>query len=221
MTVEKVEGDKKEVEQITKVQFDELLNAVNTLKEENKVLKAHADETIAEKRAMKARLDEDQATRDKELEAKVNRTKEENEQLIKQYKEENNKLKTDIEASKQKEYQNKVREEASKLADKLTKDSIRKELLTEKFEKQIKLDDDGKVVVLDENKQPTISPVDVLVKSISDRYKCLIDGLDSTGGGAHSSGGTQPQKLSEMSEGDRVNLFRTDNAEYRRLEALE
>ncbi len=56
------------------------------LEDENKVLKAHADETIKEKRDMKAKHDAEKADLDKQLEDKVNRTKDENETLIKQYK---------------------------------------------------------------------------------------------------------------------------------------
>ncbi len=219
MTVEKTEDNKGNEEVLA--QLKQLTDKVASLEAENTTLKNFAATVGEERRQAKEKFDAEKARLEQEkLDAKTH-TKEESANLIKQYKEENDKLKADIEAGKQKEYQNRVREEASKLADTLTKDSIRKELLTEKFEKQIKLDENGKVVVLDDNKQPTISPVDVLVKSISDRYKCLIDGLDSSGGGAHSSGGAQVKKLSQMSEGEKVELFRNDNAKYRELEKLE
>lgn len=189
------------------------------LEEENKVLKAHADETIKEKKAMKARLDEDQATRDRELEEKVNRTKEETDTLIKQYKERNTALEDKIKGLEEKEYKNNVRAEALKLAGTLTKDDASKELLADKIERQIKLDEASKLQVLDDKGNPTISSVEQLVKTIADRYPRLVDGIDSTGGGSHSSAGAQSKSYTELSESEKVELKRTDPVKWQELRA--
>lgn len=223
MTVDKIEDKQgKQGEQITKAQFDELLNAVNALKEENKVLKAHADETIQEKRAMKQKHDEEKANLDKQLEDKVNRTKDENEQLIKQYKEQNAQLLQNVEDMKQKELNSKLDNKALELAQKLAaKHPEKAALLAKEFKKRIKLDEDGSIKVLDDQGKLTISPVDQLVTEYSTKYAFLCDGVDSTGGGSHSSGvGAQSKKLSEMSESEQVELYKTDLSKYRELEKL-
>jgi hypothetical protein len=218
MTVEKVEENK---EQVSKAEFEELLNVVKGLQEENKVLKAHADETIQEKRALKAKHDEEKATFSKELEDKVNRSKDENDQLMKQYKEQNAKLQQDIEVMKQKEYTGTLNSKAKELAIALAKtDAVKTDDLAEKFARRLKLDADGSLKVLDVNGDVTISPVDQLVSEISTKYAYLCDGVQSTGGGSHSSAsGAQAKKFNELSEEERVTLYRTDANEYRKLKS--
>jgi DNA repair exonuclease SbcCD ATPase subunit len=221
MTVEKVEQSSDE--QVTKAQFEELMSVVKVLKEENKVLKAHADETIQEKRALKAKHEEEKANLDKQLEEKVNRSKDENEQLLKQYKEQNDNLKKDIDSFKQREYENKVNNKAQELASKLNPlNDVAAKTLAKELKNRIKLDDDGTLKVLDEAGNVTISPVDQLVSEFGTSYAFMCKGVESTGGGSHSSVSTQPQKkFSELNEVERRDLYTKDVSKYRELRLQE
>ncbi len=142
---------------------------------------------------------------------------------MKQYKEQNATLVQSIEAMKQKEYVSTLNGKAKELAIALAKtDAIKTEDLTEKFAKRLKLDADGSLKVLDVNGNVTISPVDQLVNEISTKYAYLCDGVQSTGGGSHSSAsGAQNKKFSELSETERVELYRTDANEYRKLKTQQ
>jgi len=222
MTVEKSETGTKDNSAEVLAQLKALNDKVTSLEAENTRLVAFNDKVIQEKKEKeeKHRLEKEKLEQEK-IDAKTH-TKDEAAQLIQQYKDKLVEAENKIKAAEQKEYQSKVSTEARKLAEKLAaKDPIRAELLAEKMEKRIKLDDDGKLIVLDEKGNPTISSVDLLVNEVSQKYKCLVDGLDSSGGGSHSSGGAQVKKLSDMSESEKVSLYRTDIQQYRELEKLE
>lgn len=215
MTVEKVEDTK---ENDIQNQINELKEVVKGLQEENKTLKSHADEVIQEKRALKAKHEEKEKEFERQLAEKTNRTKDESEQLIKQYKEQNDKLTQEVNDYKQREYSNKVDMKARELADKLNPLNPNSAgVLTKLLKERIKLDDDGSVKVLDEKGNVTISPVDQLVSEFGTTYAFMLKGVESTGGGSHSSAGAQVKKMSEMSESEKIELYRTDPNKYREL----
>lgn len=205
------------------VQVKQLQEKVVNLENENKTLKQHADDVIKEKRDLKAKADQALLDKERELEQKTSRTKEENELLIKQYKEQNDKLQNDIKAFQEKEYNNKIDAKALELAQKLAaKNPEKAKLLAKEFKARIKLEEDGSVKVLDELGNLTISPVDSLVTEYSTKYAFLCDGIDSTGGGVHSSNSAPVVKrYSEMSESEKRTLLHTDRNKFYELKKAE
>lgn len=203
--------------------IEALQNDVAKLKEENVVLKGFADKTIQEKRDLKAKHDQENAEREKQLEEKVNRTKEENEQLYKQYKDQNAALLEQINNYKQNEYNNKVEAKARELAAKLEPlNEVAAKTLTKEFKNRIKLDEDGTIKVLDDMGNVTISQVDQLVTEFGTNYAFMLKGVNSTGGGSHSSTTAAPQKkFSEMNESERRDLYVKDVTKYRELKSQD
>lgn len=225
MTVENKEGaqDNTTVEQVSKEQFDQLVAAVNDLKAENARLKEFADKTIQEKRDLKAKTEQDRLDLEKQLEEKQNRTKEENETLYKQYKDQNAKLLQEIDNLKQREHEGKVAAKAAELAAKLNPlNDVAAKTLAKEIKNRIKLDGDGTIKVLDDAGNVTISPVDQLVNEFGTNYAFMCKGVNSTGGGSHSSATTQPQKkFSELNEVERSELYTKDIDKYRELRSQE
>lgn len=225
MTVEKKEDTQEgaAVEQVSKEQFDQLVAAVNELKAENGRLKEFNDKVIQEKRDAKAKADQELAEKDRQLEEKANKTKEESETLYKQYKDQNALLKQEIDNLKQEKYNDKVANKALELATKLNPlNDVAAKTLAKELKARIKLDDDGTIKVLDEAGNVTISPVDQLVNEFGTAYAFMCKGVNSTGGGSHSSATQQPQKkFSELSEVERTKLYQEDVNKYRELRSQE
>lgn len=78
--------------------------------------------------------------------------------------------------------------EAMKLASELTRDNKRANLLAEKIANRIDIDN-GSVVVLDHNGNPTVSSVKDLQSAMKSEYDFLVDGSQASGGGAQGGGG--------------------------------
>lgn len=118
--------------------------------------------------------------------------------------------------------QEKTDSAAMKLAAELA-DGTNAELLSEFIKGRIRYDD-GKVQVLDAAGNPTVSTVEDLKKEFqaSGRYDALLRGSKAGGGGAApSNGGGAAKKLSEMTDGERITLYREDPDKFRQLKESE
>lgn len=86
---------------------------------------------------------------------------------------------------------------------------------------------DGNAVtrVLDQNGKPSALTVDELKKEFiaNEKFSSIIVGSNATGSGATGSGNGSgaSKKLSEMSEAERVNLFKESPEDYRKLRDSE
>lgn len=209
----------KEVDVMSKLA--ELEERASKLESENKELKEFASLTIKEKKE-KAAKDKEKIERlaREAMEAKAN-TKEEAENIAKQWREKAESLEKQIAEDRQREYQRNLQDKALQLAQtKASKDPNRAKVLADILIKNMKLDEDGNIVVTDDKGNVTISPVDELVNRVSENYKFLVDGLDSSGGGMHSSANSRPQQksFSEMNGDEKAALYKQDPARYSELE---
>jgi hypothetical protein len=193
---------------------------LNKVKEENVKLKEFADLTIKEKKD-KAAKDKAEIERlaQEALNAKAN-TQEEAENIAKQWREKAEAAERAIKDRDQRDRQRQLQDEALRIAQtKAAKDPNRAKVLADILVRNLKLDDDGKIVVTDDKGNATISPVDELVNKVANDYKFLVDGLDSSGGGIHSSASKPQKKFSEMTTAEKVELYNKDPEEYDKWEA--
>lgn len=124
------------------------------------------------------------------------------------------------------EINNRIKEEkktteATKLAAELTRDTRRAQLLGEKIANRIDIDENGKIVVLDESGNPTVSSTQELSGLMRKEYDFLVDGNQSSGGGSQGGpgGAGQAKKFTDLSPAEMVQLRREDPAEYERQKA--
>lgn len=80
-------------------------------------------------------------------------------------------------------------------------------------------DENGAIIVLDENGKATSSTLDDYKKALPDTYPSLVAEVQPSGGmGNGSTGGTGGNKKPEdYSEAERVTLFKTDPAQFKKL----
>jgi len=196
-------------------------------------LKQQNADLLKETEAMRAKMQEllDEAKKAKDVKrqaemeaqkAAAEKAKNEGdfEQLLKSSEAERETLKSELEQLKRSIKAEKINGEAAKLASKLTKDTVRAELLAEKFAQRLTLTDDG-IKVLDEAGQLTVSPIDDLVTQISSRYQILVDGSQASGGGATGANGSagMSKKWSDYSTGELSDIRKQSPEEYERLRA--
>lgn len=172
--------------------FNETLNKTleERVAEEVAGLKAKNDELLAEKKAAQKAKEEAnaKAISEKERYAQENGQYQE---LYESQKAEANVLRQKIEEINNQVARQKVQSEASKLASSLTKDVSKAKLLEEKFSQRLTLMD-NELRVTDESGQLTVSSTDDLINSVKNDFPFLVDGIQSTGGGAtRSQGGAE------------------------------
>ncbi len=170
--------------------------------EDTSGLKNKANELLNEKKALEAQLAESQAEIKK---LKVNPPKGDDTKLQSQLDDAMSKL---TESQNQyAELQNTMKSEkrnseAMKIASELTRDNKRANLLAEKIANRIDIDN-GNVVVLDANGNPTVSTTAELSSQIKSEYDFLVDGSQASGGGAKGgSGGAAGAKQATRTQFD-------------------
>lgn len=175
-------------------------------------LKAKNDELLAEKKAAQRAKEEldAKARAEQERYAKENGQYQE---LYESQKQEADTLRRKIEEMNQQVVRQKVQSEATKIAASLTKDVSKAKLLEEKLSQRLALMD-NEIRVTDESGQLTVSSVDDLVTSIKTNFPFLVDGIQSSGGGATRSQGGADVGSKEISRSDFDSLKQADRAKF-------
>lgn len=178
--------------------FNQTLEA--RLEEETRGLKSKVDELLGEKKRVQQEREE--AREQARLEAEEKAKAENNyKQLFEARSEENNQLRAQIDKMNAEAQQQKINEQAVKLAAQLTKDTGRAQLLQKEFSQRLSLVD-GELRVTDPSGQLTVSSLDDLVNSIKTDYPFLVDGIQASGGGAVKAQGGAEARGKEMSRSD-------------------
>lgn len=178
--------------------FNQTLEA--RLEEETRGLKSKVDELLGEKKRVQQEREE--AREQARLEAEEKAKAENNyKQLFESRSEENNQLRAQIDKMNAEAQQQKINEQAVKLAAQLTKDTGRAQLLQKEFSQRLSLVD-GELRVTDPSGQLTVSSLDDLVNSIKTDYPFLVDGIQASGGGAVKAQGGAEARGKEMSRSD-------------------
>jgi DNA repair exonuclease SbcCD ATPase subunit len=178
--------------------FNQTLEA--RLEEETRGLKSKVDELLGEKKRVQQEREE--AREQARLEAEEKAKAENNyKQLFESRSEENNQLRAQIDKMNSEAQQQKINEQAVKLAAQLTKDTGRAQLLQKEFSQRLSLVD-GELRVTDPSGQLTVSSLDDLVNSIKTDYPFLVDGIQASGGGAVKAQGGAEARGKEMSRSD-------------------
>lgn len=216
---------------VTQDEFELLDDSIKSLYVQNGELYSLAvdgavDAEEAERiKAAKAQILDEKKRRDQELreiEAERKRAADEAarkagdwESVEKSYQEKTQALEAQLQEYKTREVQSKIGSEASKIAAKLSSNPNNQELLTDFIKRRLSVTDDG-LRVLDADGKPTISTAADLEREFraSGRFDALIDATKASGTGG--SGGAKAPQPSEMSEEERVALFRNNPQEYNR-----
>jgi len=192
-----IELDDSVKEQLSE-RFNQTLEA--RLEEETRGLKSKVDELLGEKKRVQQEREE--AREQARLEAEEKAKAENNyKQLFESRSEENNQLRAQIDKMNAEAQQQKINEQAVKLAAQLTKDTGRAQLLQKEFSQRLSLVD-GELRVTDPSGQLTVSSLDDLVNSIKTDYPFLVDGIQASGGGAVKAQGGAEARGKEMSRSD-------------------
>jgi len=192
-----IELDDSVKEQLSE-RFNQTLEA--RLEEETRGLKSKVDELLGEKKRVQQEREE--AREQARLEAEEKAKAENNyKQLFESRSEENNQLRAQIDRMNAEAQQQKINEQAVKLAAQLTKDTGRAQLLQKEFSQRLSLVD-GELRVTDPSGQLTVSSLDDLVNSIKTDYPFLVDGIEASGGGAVKAQGGAEARGKEMSRSD-------------------
>lgn len=209
----KQEDKEQEIDLVAKLK--EIEERANKLEEDNRKLKEFNALIVQEKkdRAAKDKADKDKLTK-QIMDTKAN-TMEEAENIAKQWREKAEALEKERDQDRLKEYQRNLQDKALQLAQtKAAKDPNRAKVLADILIRNMKLDDDGNIVVTDDKGNATISPVDELVNKVAENYKFLVDGLDSSGGGMHSNASKPLKKFSDMTVDEKVSLYKESPQKY-------
>jgi len=191
-----------ELDDSVKEQLSERFNQTleTRLEEETRGLKSKVDELLGEKKRVQQEREE--AREQARLEAEEKAKAENNyKQLFESRSEENNQLRAQIDKMNAEAQQQKINEQAVKLAAQLTKDTGRAQLLQKEFSQRLSLVD-GELRVTDPSGQLTVSSLDDLVNSIKTDYPFLVDGIQASGGGAVKAQGGAEARGKEMSRSD-------------------
>lgn len=178
--------------------FNEALNA--RLQEATAGLKSKNDELLSEKKKLQQQREQEELQAKREAEQKA--VDENNfKQLYESAKEANNQLQSQLEKMNADAQQQKINEQAVKLAASLTKDTGRAQLLQKEFSQRLALVD-GELRVTDSSGQLTVSSLEDLVSSVKTDYPFLVDGIQASGGGATKAQGGAEARGKEMSRSD-------------------
>lgn len=186
------------------------------LKAENGRFKAWQAKVLEEKQQgiAKAKAAEDQIA--KELAEKEGNWKELIALTKKELQEEIERRDSELQSYKQKEKDKLVMDEASKIADKLTKHAGRKSSLIKEIKDRLKFTEDG-VKVVDDHGNLTTDNLDSLTLDIKKRFDWLVDAVDSSGSGAKATTSTSVRSVKDMSETELRSLYRANPEKYREL----
>lgn len=193
-----VEIDEGVKQQLTE-RFDAMLQ--EKLESETKGLKSKVDELLGEKKRVQREKEEAAQIAAQEAEEKAAKAND-YKQLYESQKQQADSLRSTIEKMNGDIQRQRIGQEAAKIANTLTKDTVRAELLQEKLSQRMTLVD-GEIRVTDESGQLTVSSLDDLTNAVKNRYAVLIDGSQASGGGAvRAQGGAEARGGKEMSRAE-------------------
>lgn len=184
------------------------------LEKETAGLKSKVEELLGEKKTVSQRAKELE-----EAQEKADQERMTEKQQFRELYEREQKAKQEL-AEKYEEFQSRIRKQeislhATNVAGELTRDVSRAELLAEKASQFAKYEGDKIVFELGG------VPVDreKVVEHLKSKYPFLVDGPDSSGGGATGSirGGAANKKASEYSEAERVQIYKEDPERFRQI----
>lgn len=182
------------------------------IEEQTTGLKSKLDELLGEKKTVtrKAKEQAEQAEQDRLVRAKE----------AEDYKSlfESSESKRGEMEAKYNDLNNSIRNEkrnneSFKLANEMAT-GVNAELLSEFISRRLDVGEDGKMVVTDENGNPTVSTMADLKKELvsSGKFDSLLNGTGATGGGATNSrtggAGISNKKLSEMTKTEKIEYFK-------------
>lgn len=181
------------------------------LEKETAGLKSKVDELLGEKKSVsqKAKEAADRAEREAAERAKADGD-------YKSLLDSSESKRAEIE-QKYKELTNSIRNEkrsneAMRLATEMAS-GTNAELMASFIEKRLDINEEGKLMVLDGDGNPTVSTLSDLKKEFvsSGRFDALIDGTKASGGGAATTkaggAGATKKKLSDMSRAEKIQYF--------------
>ena len=185
------------------------------IEEETGGLKTKVEELLGESKSAKQKARELEEAQAAEAEA---RAKEKGE--FKELYEREQKAKAEL-ADKYDSFAKRIQQKeieaaANAIANELTRDTKRAELLRKEISQYAKYSDDG---VKFEMGGVEVDSAKVL-SHINDNYPFLVDGSGASGGGATgSNAGGVGKKWSEMTEKEHIELYKRNPEEYRKLRA--
>ena len=167
-------------------------------------VKGKSDELLSEAKMAKQKARDAAESRER---AKLDKARQEGdfEQLLKSSESERNNLNEQLNSLRTNISTEKVRSQAMQIAAELA-DGANAELLSEFVQKRIKYTDDGTIKVLDQNGDLTVSSLEDLKNEFTnnERYKALIRGTKSSGGGAPGSTASSASNTSKVKTIDRA-----------------
>ena len=187
------------------------------LQDEVEKLRKHSETLLAEKKAEQQKQREAQAEKDA-LAQEQARKKGDFDTLEKQYQDKIAKLEAEIvERNKQRD-SDLVKSEALKLASSLSDNEHNQEILQMLIEKRLAAEN-GQVKVVDDLGNATISTIADLKNEISTsgKFDSLITGTKASGVGATGQGTQGTKTLKDYTEGELIELQKTNHAEFTRI----
>ena len=187
------------------------------LQDEVEKLRKHSETLLAEKKAEQQKQREAQAEKDA-LAQEQARKKGDFDAIEKQYQDKIAKLEAEIvERDKQRD-SDLVKSEALKLASSLSDNEHNQAILQMLIEKRLTAEN-GQVKVVDDLGNATISTIADLKNEISTsgKFDSLITGTKASGVGATGQGTQGTKTLKDYTEGELVELQKTNPAEFTRI----
>lgn len=187
------------------------------LQEEVEKLRKHSETLLAEKKAEQQKQREAQAEKDA-LAQEQARKKGDFDTLEKRYQDKIAKLEAEIvERDKQRD-SDLVKSEALKLASSLSDNEHNQAILQMLIEKRLTAEN-GQVKVVDDLGNATISTIADLKNEISTsgKFDSLITGTKASGVGATGQGTQGTKTLKDYTEGELIELQKTNPAEFTRI----
>ena len=187
------------------------------LQDEVEKLRKHSETLLAEKKAEQQKQREAQAEKDA-LAQEQARKKGDFDTLEKQYQDKIAKLEAEIvERDKQRD-SDLVKSEALKLASSLSDNEHNQAILQMLIEKRLTAEN-GQVKVVDDLGNATISTIADLKNEISTsgKFDSLITGTKASGVGATGQGTQGTKTLKDYTEGELIELQKTNPAEFTRI----
>ena len=187
------------------------------LQEEVEKLRKHSETLLAEKKAEQQKQREAQAEKDA-LAQEQARKKGDFDTLEKQYQDKIAKLEAEIvERDKQRD-SDLVKSEALKLASSLSDNEHNQEILQMLIEKRLTAEN-GQIKVTDGTGNLTIASIADLKNEISTsgKFDSLITGTKASGVGATGQGTQGTKTLKDYTEGELIELQKTNPAEFTRI----
>ncbi len=167
-------------------------------------LRENRDKLLAEKKRIDELKREAEAEAKRQQEEKLKKAND-YEQLYNSSEQERQRSEQALRDLESKIQRQQVNGKSLELASSLTKDTARAKLLSEQIASRLTLVD-GELKVQDKQGNLTVSTVEELTSSIKAEYPFLVDGLESTGGGAiGSASGTGDSKTVSRADFDAMN----------------